>query len=139
MKSCTYCGRENENEAVSCQECGTEIAGATTEEPNKAPIDWAGIKYVVLAVSAIFGVLVFYLLSFGPVARWTGTKAVPAPVTVTNGNTFTMIYTVTYPAWVGVIYYPAFELIGSGGGGRISELYAHYMQWWENSQGSELQ
>jgi transcription initiation factor TFIIIB Brf1 subunit/transcription initiation factor TFIIB len=23
MKTCTYCGRENENQAITCQECGT--------------------------------------------------------------------------------------------------------------------
>jgi uncharacterized membrane protein YvbJ len=24
MKECTYCGRENEDHAVSCRECGTD-------------------------------------------------------------------------------------------------------------------
>jgi len=25
MRTCSYCGRENENAAVACRECGTEI------------------------------------------------------------------------------------------------------------------
>src|SRR5579864_7885151 len=27
MKRCAYCGRENVDEAVACQECGTELGG----------------------------------------------------------------------------------------------------------------
>ena len=35
MKTCTYCGRENEDQATKCQECGTEFVRgpARTEGP----------------------------------------------------------------------------------------------------------
>jgi hypothetical protein len=38
MKSCTYCGRENEDGAVTCQECGVEFA------PSPAPTEDTGAK-----------------------------------------------------------------------------------------------
>jgi hypothetical protein len=42
MKTCTYCGRENEDQATKCQECGTEFvrgsasAGDTSPESDEA-------------------------------------------------------------------------------------------------------
>jgi hypothetical protein len=38
MKTCTYCGRENEDQATQCQECGSELAQrpASTEDTLKA-------------------------------------------------------------------------------------------------------
>jgi hypothetical protein len=37
MKTCTYCGRENEDQAAKCQECGSEFVRglATAEEPGE--------------------------------------------------------------------------------------------------------
>jgi hypothetical protein len=37
MKTCTYCGRENEDQSAKCQECGTEFARdpASTEDTAK--------------------------------------------------------------------------------------------------------
>ena len=37
MKTCTYCGRENEDQAAKCQECGAEFvrSPASTEHPPK--------------------------------------------------------------------------------------------------------
>ena len=39
MKTCSYCGRENEDNATKCQECGTEIGRdlAPTEAIVKEP------------------------------------------------------------------------------------------------------
>jgi len=39
MKTCSYCGRENEDKATKCQECGTEIGRdlALTEAIVKEP------------------------------------------------------------------------------------------------------
>jgi hypothetical protein len=39
MKTCTYCGRENEEQATTCQECGTEFghnSAAITESPKES-------------------------------------------------------------------------------------------------------
>ena len=37
MKTCAYCGRENEDQATKCQECGTDFVrdSATTEHTAK--------------------------------------------------------------------------------------------------------
>jgi hypothetical protein len=132
MKSCTYCGLENEDENTFCQECGTEIVVPMAKRPSKKSLDWMGLKYAVLGAGALFVVAVLYLLSLGPVVRWTGTQAIPVPlVTVTNGNSFTTSFVTSYPAWVDVVYYPALELLASGGGGNLGELYIRYIQWWE--------
>ena len=40
MKLCGYCGRENQDEAVVCRECGTKLAtemAGTTAEPSREP------------------------------------------------------------------------------------------------------
>jgi hypothetical protein len=38
------------------------------------------------------------------------------------------VYTIRYPAWVRVLYYPSFLMLsGDGGNG----LYGRYLQWWE--------
>ena len=34
MKICTYCGRENEDRATTCQECGTEFAQGSASTPQ---------------------------------------------------------------------------------------------------------
>src|SRR5262245_59279262 len=40
MKKCTYCGRENQDEAAHCAECGTEefvpVGASPPEAPNEA-------------------------------------------------------------------------------------------------------
>ena len=41
MKKCGYCGRENEDAASSCRECGTEFEIAPTQQPNAANQDSA--------------------------------------------------------------------------------------------------
>jgi len=37
MKHCSYCGRENEADALNCRECGTEFRSAAEELPPLAP------------------------------------------------------------------------------------------------------
>jgi hypothetical protein len=39
MKTCTYCGRENVSESVTCHECGTELASLESSSP--LPLDRA--------------------------------------------------------------------------------------------------
>lgn len=38
MKTCTYCGRENEDQATTCQECGEEF-GHDSASPQQAPTE----------------------------------------------------------------------------------------------------
>ena len=36
MKHCSYCGRENEDTAVACRECGTEFKAPESEREGEA-------------------------------------------------------------------------------------------------------
>src|SRR4051812_20562748 len=47
MKTCAYCGRENEDSAVHCTECATEEF-KTTAAGNVSPITAAEDKWVTL-------------------------------------------------------------------------------------------
>ena len=37
MKKCAYCGRENDDDAVNCSECGTEFVQPTPTPPTPEP------------------------------------------------------------------------------------------------------
>jgi len=37
MKTCAYCGRQNEDQAATCQECGTEFTPSSTPSPATPP------------------------------------------------------------------------------------------------------
>ena len=50
MKKCAYCGRENDDNAVHCSECGTEIVPPSPTPPAKAPAP-AGPKYQIRPLS----------------------------------------------------------------------------------------
>ena len=39
MKNCSYCGRENEDAAVGCSECGTEFESSTEPEVDPQLLD----------------------------------------------------------------------------------------------------
>jgi len=133
MKPCSYCGRENQDEAISCQECGTAFAESTSDKkpPESHPSGW--LRYTLGCFGVFLAVICFYLLSLGPVSRCFGTVIRSPPVTnaTTEGETITVSVTVTrsYPGWVALIYHPAFALEGSGAFGN---LYAAYLQWWES-------
>src|SRR4051812_173169 len=53
MKTCTYCGRENEDTAVQCSGCGTDIQ--TPLETRKTPKlrTWQNILWVLSIVSLV--------------------------------------------------------------------------------------
>ena len=128
MKNCAYCGHKNTDEATHCAQCGTElVADPAQAEPSK-PHDLSGVKaffrYVILA----FLVVLVYLLSFGPVTRYSA--RVISQTTTTNANGFVTQRAVQYPRWVGIMYYPAFRLTGRGDG-IFSVLYWRYLEWWE--------
>jgi len=142
VKKCSYCGRENSDEAVRCRECGTELAVPSVAATPARPRDdtwlaWLAYRLRVPGTIVIIGLL--YLLSFGPVERYCCARTItPPPLTAlaSSGSVSapSMAYTIRYPAWVRVIYYPAFLMLsGDGGNG----LYGRYLQWWENVPAKE--
>ena len=140
MKPCTYCGRENEDESLCCTECGTQSPEQIAEPSPQRPVDLAGPKFALLAAGSLFVIVALYLLSFGPVNRLCVVRIPgPPPLTLTNQSnaTFVVSYTVTYPSWVEVVYYPALQLLYAGGDNSLEILYGRYVSWWEQRPGSE--
>lgn len=100
-------------------------------------LDWLAYMLRIAGVIVLIGLL--YLLSFGPVASCCGTKTAmtPPPVTLAaNGSApvARTAYTVRYPAWVGVVYYPVFLMLPSDG---WNGFYGRYLQWWEKLAGRQ--
>jgi hypothetical protein len=50
MKKCSYCGRENEDNAAHCFECGTDFVQNTLPPPARGP-DLARPKYQIRPLS----------------------------------------------------------------------------------------
>ena len=50
MKKCAYCGRENEDDAVNCSECGTEFVQTTPPQSTPEPKP-AHTKYQIRPLS----------------------------------------------------------------------------------------
>ena len=83
---------------------------------------------VVWCAGVVLGLVIVYLLSFGPVYRYSGTVMSQSSKTITNpvnGEivTFYRARTVKYPRWVSLVYRPAFRLSDNG-------FYAEYIRWW---------
>ncbi len=148
MKTCGYCGRDNGDDALACRECGTELVDPQAGSPPAPPRDWSWFEHAVRYVGAFGILLLVYLLSLGPVMRFcatttTATPPLPPPTitttavtrtgtTLTMGPMVTAVRTVSYPRWVGVVYYPAFSLVGhSSAEFSLGGLYLRYLQWWE--------
>jgi hypothetical protein len=139
MKKCEYCGRENDQETSHCRECGTAlpVSGAEPSATAAAPeLNWlkcfAGVvRYLGLGLV----IIMIYLLSFGPVDRYYRTTMPPTTMprtTLVNGQQIVSQVTVvrvSYPRWVGFIYYPAFLARSASGG---DGLYSRYLRWWED-------
>lgn len=129
MKTCAYCGRETVDDAAHCDECGSEFV-----EPQPVVVrDREWTKWLGLALRYVLFILFFgllYFLSFGPVWRYCRSAAPATTAAIANrlGSGFTVVRTVRYPTWVGIVYYPAFKLRSSAGPGS---LYASYLDWWD--------
>jgi hypothetical protein len=129
MKKCAYCGRENADAAMHCRECGTGLVEENDVKPSGPPRNYTWIKVACVYIGMAFLAFFLYLLSFGPVARYSVT--VISQSSITNANGFTTQRTVQYPRWVGVLYHPAFVLRSQGEAGGFAELYGQYLYWWE--------
>src|SRR5262245_18979420 len=122
MKPCSYCGRESQDIAISCRECGTVFVEPDNLESDDKPAEANESSWIqhTLGYCGVFvAILCFYLLSLGPFMRYFGTTTrLPAATTATiatavktmtsaTGTTAVVTVTRSYPGWVGIIYYPA--------------------------------
>ena len=130
MKPCSYCGRENQDEAISCRECGTELVVSTTDTKPAERHSFGWLRFALRCFGLFVAIVCFYLLSLGPVTRYFCTTTRTPVVAGPTATGATMVQTVsrTYPGWVGIVYYPAFEFEYSG---DLGLLYSRYIQWWE--------
>jgi len=128
MKTCAWCGRENNDDATRCAHCGTEFAHQLKEPKPSQPRDWSWIKGVCVYGGASFLAVLLYFLSLGPVIRFSATVS---QTVTTNGTSFTFQRAAYYPGWVGIVYSPAFSLLHSGSEDTLSDFYWRYLQWWE--------
>jgi len=123
-KSCSYCGQENADGATHCTGCGTDV----TETPMGLKLRLrGGLGFVRLACWCALtpvAAAILYFLSFGPVSRYWVNRS--SPVFTTNAAGFTVKHTVSFPHWVGFVYYPALAV-----GADDDGLYGRYLRWWE--------
>jgi len=120
MKTCAYCGSENPDEGTHCLSCGTELIPGPIDSKPKEPVDRSWIKDDFLWAGCALAFFVIYLLSLGPVERWTARVISSTTTPLPNG--FVSRRVVSYPRWVGIVYAPAFWLRQSGAG-NLYELY----------------
>ena len=94
MKTCAYCGRDNQEEATHCQECGTELAISPPPSPPRI-----GVYHALFIIAGcVMVVMIFSLLGltsspaahgdslalgFVGFSNYSGQKA--AAFTLTNG------------------------------------------------------
>jgi hypothetical protein len=128
VKTCGYCGRENEDDARNCKECGTELvepAAGSREQKERRSWPDLGLRYAGYTLV----IVLFYLLSFGPMTYFFGkvTATTAPPVPTTTGVAYTYSISVQYPGWLYGLYYPAFMLYETDWG---SETYGRYVSWW---------
>jgi hypothetical protein len=65
MKTCSYCGRENEDQATTCQECGTEFTlnPAPSQGTPREPGDWERFEKIAVLDSEVQAELMDDILS----------------------------------------------------------------------------
>jgi hypothetical protein len=113
MKPCSYCGRENEDEAVFCGECGTEIKVETTPNTTRPPscaFEW--LRYTMRCAGVFFLIGGLYLVSLGPVVHYFVTYTRSPPVSLRRSTLHSV------------------GLSGRNDRG-LGSLYDAYLRWWE--------
>src|ERR1043166_1320180 len=131
MNSCSYCGRQNPEEAIFCRECGTQIVEKEKPKPAQ-PRNLTGLKNFLKYGALLFALILFYLLSLGPVTRFCAKRTVirmPGTMMITTNSTAvaTMTVTTTLPPWLGRAYMPAFQMSSVPG---VGEIYFRYLELW---------
>jgi hypothetical protein len=121
VKTCGYCGRENDDRAGACAGCGTEFEEAPVLPPKTKGRRWGAELWLRYAGYAL-GVVLFYFLSFGPVMYFF------SKVTITSGTVGSTV-SVQLPTWAFVVYYPAFYTALWAEG-----TYGAYVHWWVKRQ-----
>ena len=72
MKNCSYCGRENADEATKCRECGTEFtiqAADAPAEPMDDPARAAANKRILWGAAWCLGGILVTVLSYAAAAN----------------------------------------------------------------------
>lgn len=126
MKKCRNCGRENEDAPQNCRECGKEFAEPPLRRLLRIPWRWPGPALRIAA--GLLVIVLFYFLSYGPVRRYF--VKVTSTATTVN-EVYTVTVTEQSPAWVSILYYPAFWLLMTEAGNRT---YGAYLRWWERTR-----
>ena len=130
MKICGYCGRENQDTAQVCHECGSALAEELLA-PTK-PLSWKAFRRGGRFAALLFAVVLIYLLSFGPVIRYF--SKVTRTQTEVDEDTCLMHVTYQYPHWVSLLYHPAHSLSLTEWGHLT---YGRYLRWWERPEGAD--
>jgi hypothetical protein len=101
MRTCAYCGRDNQEDATHCQECGTELAISPPPSPPRIGVYHAlfiiaGCVMVVMILSFCFppsptAKRELLTLGFVGFTNYSGQKA--AAFTLTNGSGRTLYLT----------------------------------------------
>lgn len=65
MKKCSYCGRENGNEAIGCSECGTSFMAQVPEQRGIAGGDRSGGVTSARRAIYVVGGMLWFLVSLG--------------------------------------------------------------------------
>jgi hypothetical protein len=124
VKTCSYCGREGDDTQVTCKECGTLLTEPEPQGEPKPPNDLTGLRKTLLFAAGACFLLLCYFASLGPVLRlYTPAPVITGTTTGPGINSVTMVK--TFPAWIGIAYYPALALQNE------SEIYRSYLDRWE--------
>jgi hypothetical protein len=134
VKTCGYCGRENEDGASACAGCGSELEQTPTVPPKpqlKARRRWPDLRLRYFGYPALLVLL--YFLSLGPAVYFFGKMTTTTAAGAAGGPGMTTSVTVEFSSWLAIIYYPAFSVYGSQWG---DSTYGRYVLWWmERRQG----
>ena len=138
MKKCGLCGRENDEGAARCVECGSEFAASPSRGKPVSPRDWTWLewlKFVLTCAGTVLCVGLLYLLSLGPVERYCFNVTSRTTTTTVNEHdtAYTIVLTVRVPRWAAIFYRPALMVRNSA---DPAGLYTRYLDWWTRGRRS---